>query len=98
MCEGPLGRVGALALALELVCGLPRPLLQTLDLAVLRLGLGLGLVSRLPLALDPLLLLLLARAFPASELPVLPRDHDAEGDAAAGARSDESGDEATRLV
>ena len=46
----------------------------------------------------PLLLLLLARAFPASELPVLPRDHDAEGDAAAGARSDESGDEATRLV
>ena len=33
-----------------------------------------------------------------SELPLLPRDHDAEGDAAAGARSDESGDEATRLV
>jgi len=52
----------------------------------------------------PLLLLLLAAAFPASELPVLPRDHeplsdheahDAESDATGGARSD---DEAARLV
>ena len=43
----------------------------------------------------PLLLLLLALAFPASELPMLPRDHDAESDATGGARSD---DEAARLV
>ena len=43
----------------------------------------------------PLLLLLLVRAFPASELPMLPRDHDTGRDATGDARSD---DEAAHLV
>lgn len=47
----------------------------------------------------PLLLLLLARAFPASELPQLPRDDDTDSDSpgtsGSGTRSEE---EAARLV
>ena len=47
----------------------------------------------------PLLLLLLARAFPASELPQLPRDDDTDSDSpGAGGSGTRSEEEAARLV